>query len=348
MEKDIKSAVAGNSVLLRLIAWEMIAIIGCCLSLSSRDADSSPYSPGATQEHHGDSSSRAINAAPAPPSRSEPPSLHHSLSHPNITPSRPSQSDPRRRIPSNLPLSEHYNQPIRPRVWRSKRRSWSKAQLAREREEFFETRVTGRPEVWAALAAATSLLREGDIATAQGIIDAAGVTVPTGDICDGCYDENGGLYRLPEAIVSDPVNVVDPEDDGDDDDDDDSATCRRSGELGDEVSSGKLAVEDIDSDEELEEILERRREEKGKGNERDYIKVTARLSDRGGPDVIVAIGKDQLVSSLARRIQADAGIRGKLRVRIAYLGKFLKEHESLISQGWKEGHVVNALVVSIS
>lgn len=31
-------------------------------------------------------------------------------------------------------------------------------------------------------------------------------------------------------------------------------------------------------------------------------------------------------------------------MRIAYLGKMLKETEPLLAQGWKEGHVVNALV----
>ena len=115
---------------------------------------------------------------------------------------------------SNVPLSEHFNQPIRPHIWYSKRRTWTRMQLDQERREFFETRVTGRPEIWTALAACISLLRTGDIATAQSIIDAAGITVPTGDLCEGCYDEQGGLYRLPQCIVSDPENLVDLEDEG--------------------------------------------------------------------------------------------------------------------------------------
>ena len=32
------------------------------------------------------------------------------------------------------------------------------------------------------------------------------------------------------------------------------------------------------------------------------------------------------------------------KVKIAYLGKVLKEGETLMAQGWQEGHVVNALV----
>lgn len=34
----------------------------------------------------------------------------------------------------------------------------------------------------------------------------------------------------------------------------------------------------------------------------------------------------------------------KPKIKIAYLGKILKESETLLAQGWREGHVVNALV----
>lgn len=33
-----------------------------------------------------------------------------------------------------------------------------------------------------------------------------------------------------------------------------------------------------------------------------------------------------------------------MKMKIAYLGKILKENETLLGQGWREGHVVNALV----
>jgi hypothetical protein len=176
----------------------------------------------------------------------------------------------------------------------------------RERNEFFETRVTGRAEVWGALSVATELLRSGDTTTAQGIVDAAGITVPTGDLCDGCYDENGALYRLPEVIVMDPSNVVDAEND--------SATHRLSSEtttgIGDDVmSDGKVAADDSDDVYEDEDEVERRREEKGKEIERDLIRVKARLSDRGGPDLTIVIGKSYSVGALVRRVQTEAKVR---------------------------------------
>ncbi|EKV06133.1 hypothetical protein PDIG_79110 [Penicillium digitatum PHI26] len=209
-------------------------------------------------------------------------------------------------------------------MWRSKRRTWTRAQLDHERIEFFETRVTGRPEIWAAVSTAISLIRSGDLVTAQSIIDAAGITVPTGDLCEGCYDEQGVLYRVPQCVVSDPENMV-------------PSSSRTASEDGGSagyeepdagtLSDGKLATDDVSGDELVLQDVERRREEKGKTRERDLIRVCARLSDRGGPDILLSLQDDR-------------------RVRIAYLGHFLNEREPLVDQGWKTGHVVNALVVS--
>jgi len=62
--------------------------------------------------------------------------------------------------------------------------------LQRARDEFWDTRVTGRAEVWGALRVAVEML-EVDLQTAQGIVDAAGITVPTGRCCSG-KDGHGG------------------------------------------------------------------------------------------------------------------------------------------------------------
>lgn len=133
------------------------------------------------------------------------------------------------------------------------------------------------------------LLADGDIATAQSILDAAAITVPTGDLKNGAYDEAGNLYQLPEHVISDPDNLV----------------------LDQEIKNGETSNDVTDDDEELE----RKREEKGKAvlKKSDMVKVKARLSDRGGPDVVVAIGKDQFVRILVRRIQEEANVRRTLK-----------------------------------
>jgi len=170
---------------------------------------------------------------------------------------------------------------------------------------------------------------DGGITTAQLILEAAGITLPSGDLANGAYDPFGAKYDLPEYVVSYPENLAE---------DDEEADKRI--ESGDGTNEG-------DSDESVdEEERARRREEKGKAviPEADLIKVKARLSDRGGPDVEVRVGKNESVRSLTRRVHEEAGLPPSTHIRIVYMGKILKESESLLSQNWKEDHIIQALV----
>ena len=181
-------------------------------------------------------------------------------------------------------LQEQFNAPLRPHVWTSKRQ-WTRAELDREKDEFFDTRVTGREEIWATLKIVIDLLAEDDIATAQGILDASAITLPTGDLVNGAYDEAGNFYQMPEYIVGDPNNVI-------------------------PASRDETAKAQDIQDATDEEELERRREEKGKGvvKSGELIKVKARLSDRGGPDLVISVGKEQTVRILIRKIQEEANV----------------------------------------
>ena len=141
----------------------------------------------------------------------------------------------------------------------------------------------GRQEIWGALKTVVGLLGEGDLQTSQQILDACHITVPTGDLMNGVYDESGNYYQLPEHMISDPENLM-PEE----------KTASTEGTH--------------DSEETDEDELEQRREEKGKAvlKEGDSIKVRARLSDRGGPDITVNLSRGQTVRVLIRRIQDEA------------------------------------------
>ena len=111
--------------------------------------------------------------------------------------------------------------------------------------------------------------------------------MPTGDLANGAYDEAGNFYQMPENIVADPNNVL--------------------------LSSKNHFVkgegdEDATDD---EEELTRRREEKGKGVLQigELVKVKARLSDRGGPDLVISFGKEQPVCALIKRLQDEVDVR---------------------------------------
>jgi hypothetical protein len=141
---------------------------------------------------------------------------------------------------------------------------------------------------------------EGGIATAQTILEAADVTLPTGDLANGAYDAFGALYSLPEWVVSDPINLA--VDDGD--------------EVEEELVKDNSEVADE------EEEATRRREEKGKAvlAAADVISVKARLSDRGGEDVTVQVGKVDSVRLLTKRIFEESGVSTPISLPFATYG----------------------------
>jgi hypothetical protein len=101
------------------------------------------------------------------------PNLHHHTQH-----VVPIVSEPM------LPLQDRFNRPLRRHMWASKR-PITAGQLKRRREEYFDTRVTGRMEVWNAIRMAVDVLDQ-DLGTAQQILNAAGITIPTGNTIP-CY-----------------------------------------------------------------------------------------------------------------------------------------------------------------
>ena len=114
---------------------------------------------------------------------------------------------------------------------------------------------------------------------------------------DGVYDEQGNFYQMPEFVVANPPRLVEEQQ---------QEKTPIPGEEG-RVERGQDAMADP---EESEGEVERRREEKGKGviKSGEGIRVRARLSDRGGADVVVEMGKAQNVRVLVRRIISEAGV----------------------------------------
>ncbi|PQE11277.1 ubiquitin domain-containing protein [Rutstroemia sp. NJR-2017a BVV2] len=172
---------------------------------------------------------------------------------------------------------------------------WTRRELDRERLEFFDTRVSGRAEIWQAINSALSVMwkggdegdEDGGVGTAQTILDAVGVTIPQGDLATGgCYDSFGEHYSLPEWVVSDPANILDEEDEG----------------------AGKVDDEGEES-EELDEEALRRREAKGKAKVKEMVDVRARFQDGIHGDLIFSTGKDDSLKSLIRKITHKLEVR---------------------------------------
>lgn len=310
--------------------------MGCCFS--RQNGPNSPYPGGAPSA----SSARAIN----------PPTATQQAEPANDVPDGNAGQRTRR---SRQPLSQHINKPLRKHTWKSKGdNKWTRSTIDQQRTEFFDTRVTGNVQVWQTIRAALEIMWEADLAaqratseglqdasateadravalaTAQSILNAADVTLPTGNLKNGVYDSLGSYYSLPEFVVSDPTNICP-------DTDTEEAKFAKGG-LTDNDATGDEG--ELDEDE-----LEQRREEKGKGVaiSEEQVEVCARLSE-DGRDITLSIGKGRTVKVLVRRVAEAAELPRETRIRIAYLGKILKDDLPLIDQGWKPGHIINALM----
>ncbi|KAH7110964.1 hypothetical protein EDB81DRAFT_863008 [Dactylonectria macrodidyma] len=158
--------------------------MGCCFSRSS--GPNSPYPGGAPN-----ASSRAINPPP--------------LSLPEPAHGDNPRGASRRRRREQRPLDQHIDKPLRRHEWSSRDRSWTRRGIATERADFFDTRVTRRPEVWQTIHAALQVLWDpvdqdaqddgsNGLATAQMILSAAEISLPTGNLVNGVYDALGNYY----------------------------------------------------------------------------------------------------------------------------------------------------------
>lgn len=289
----------------------MTLLQGCCLSRPS--GPNSPY-PGAQS-----SSAHAINS-PTELVHSQPQGQAHAgsgdQSHTTSQQHEASQS-PRRH---GRPLDQRINKPLRRHEWASTTKTWSRAALDRERLEFFDTRVSGRSEVWQTLKAALEVLWEADIArqslattpedglqtdehdpvvalaTAQSILNAGDILLPTGDLANGAYDALGNYYQLPPQVVCDPVNIVANQD---------ILGDSKDGLKAAEGASGDAEEGGLDDD-------ERRREEKGKGVDDATTRVLAviRLSETSR-DLRLRVGRNETVRSIVRRVIEKTGVSSR-------------------------------------
>ncbi|KAK6442932.1 hypothetical protein LTR95_000810 [Oleoguttula sp. CCFEE 5521] len=313
--------------------------MGCCNSTPSPSSDDGPPNPPASQAVRRqnlphDSSRAAINQPALTISGATSP-RGSSLSHAPPASSAAARPNAPLRAPSPVPASPGHV-PSRPPPW-------TREVLEAERAAFFDTRVTGREEVWGALKVVCELLRRGEVAEAQGIVDAVGISCPTGRVASGrgrdrvkggVYDERGEVYDLPAWVILDPEDIADEGAVGD------------SGEEKEAVAGAGVvdgAVDDDEKEGDGDQGLERQRSDKGKGREEDVgeiFKLRARRSDRG-TDVVVQVGTKEKVSVIVRRILEQIGPK---RVRLAYLGHVMQEGKTLEEQGFKVGNVVNAYV----
>lgn len=213
-------------------------------------------------------------------------------------------------------MDQRINKPLRRHEWASTKRSWSRAELDREREEFFDTRVSGRPEVWQTLKAALEVLWHAEnaacpcpaaipqdemdehdptvaLATAQSILDAGEILLPTGDLANGAYDALGNYYQLPPQIVCDPINLV----------------AKPEARLSDSKDAVETTAEDASGDADAHLDDDEPHNEKGKAviDEDTQLVAVIRLSETS-KDLKLHVGKHESVRSINRSIIEKTGV----------------------------------------
>ena len=124
------------------------------------------------------------------------------------------------------------------------------------------------------------MLRRGETVDAQALLDAAGATVPTGDIVQGVYDEAGAYYQIPNWIAADPEGLIQDEE-------------------------GEAEPKKDEEVEETEPNSEKGKEKDDGGS--DTVRVKARLSDRA-QDVVIRTGRSERVGVLSKKVAEEAGV----------------------------------------
>ncbi|CZS90945.1 uncharacterized protein RCO7_01338 [Rhynchosporium graminicola] len=291
-------------------------VMGCC----SSSVSPSPYP---AQNHQNGNSASPINSSQ--------PASQNMIPRPSTNASNQSGLQPHRQPDlTKLPTKD-----LKPHVWKSQERTWTRAQIDAERIAFFDTRVTGRQEIWQAIRTALEVLwaggepeEDGDrLATAQVILKAAGVTIPSGNLTRDVYDGLGARYDLPDYVVSDPTNLVE-------------LSTKSVRDDGNKSEDGG-AREDEDELWRKEEI----RRGKAVVKSEDMTDIRVKLSDRETPPLVVSVNKQDLVRIITQTINDEAELESPKHIRLAYMGKMLLGNQTLQAQGWQEGHVINGYVL---
>ncbi|CAG8536793.1 6083_t:CDS:2 [Paraglomus occultum] len=186
-------------------------------------------------------------------------------------------------------------------------------QLKNQRDAFWDTAPSyeGRLEIWQALRYACE---SEDLVFAQAILDSVNVTIPTGNLANGCYDELGNRYVIPVYCIVDPINLTKDEDDE-----------------GSSTSSDDMDVKLL-SDQQATTSAPQHT-------------VKIRLSNTAR-DIDIGVNlKTDTIAMLRRKICLHENLDFKTtHVRILFLGRVLEDKTRVADVKVEEGQVFQALI----
>jgi Ubiquitin-binding domain/Ubiquitin family len=83
--------------------------------------------------------------------------------------------------------------------------------LGMRRQQYWESRTTGRAESWANLRLVCESLLENNVELAETVLDASGFNVIGQDLAPVVYDPSGASYEIPMWLYRNPQNLVSEE-----------------------------------------------------------------------------------------------------------------------------------------
>lgn len=190
----------------------------------------------------------------------------------------------------------------------------TKNQIAFQREEYWSTRIGGNIIMWQAIKTASEAMIQNDSALANAIIEASGISTPTGSL-ETCYDETGYLYKIPRFCYSDPFELIE----------------------------GNQVVE-------LTAAVEISKKDKGTGSP---VKLKVRVNP-GDINMQINVSSLDTILDVKRAVQEysitaqtkDASIPfcDETRQRIMFMGKELKNNNLVSQAGMEDGRVVQVFL----
>ncbi|KAH7080519.1 hypothetical protein BKA63DRAFT_488272 [Paraphoma chrysanthemicola] len=292
--------------------------MGCCASR--------PEGDGPTEAIRAHSSSRNITAPSTRPGSSHSPrgshasqgnlqpsaSRHEPVDRPN-TPLKAIPMFQRSKLPNSLASPGASGRGRVKPLTDSTNLTWTRSRLDKERNDWWDTQVTGSQEVWGAIRLAAQSLQAGKLKDAQQWLETMECTCPAGCLWKGVYDSTGVLYKVPEWLIVEPEGLV-----SDTESDDDAATGATEG------------PQESDHDEDDEPAL-----------------VRVRIS-RNGQDVVLKLRRKQQIVSIVEKLKKQAELDPSCRIRLVYGGRVYHDNDTLESHSFWDfanDYVVNALIL---
>ncbi|KAF1915209.1 hypothetical protein BDU57DRAFT_530247 [Ampelomyces quisqualis] len=187
--------------------------------------------------------------------------------------------------------------------------TWTRSRLDKERNDWWDTQVTGSPEVWGAIRLAAQSLQLGKLRAAQQWLETMECTCPSGSLWKGVYDSTGVMYNVPEWLIVEPDGLAQ--------------------EPSDDAAGETQPPEDHDDDDD------------------EPVLVRARIS-RNGRDVVLKLRKREPVSSIVEKIKNQVELGASSNIRLAYGGRIYQDRETLESHpfwDFANDYIINALVL---